>query len=421
MVNGSATLTVTSGSVPASNIDAIDITGTSGGNPLTVQLMVAGSGSSVGLSALWPGDTGNVTWMAVNTQNGAVNMISFATGNADTSDLMSNYACVWNNATSLTLDHPWKGSTGSNYYGWIGNLAGWGQQPFYQGINAYRMGQLAAATAPALAAVAATYQSYNNNAIAWIKNTGFDMATLTTNYGREFQFCEPFTVSSTIPFDWRQPGCTYTTANPDSMTVGREQNMEISNAFSDYYIYNPSSANLAWGDQAYGAVWGNGSFNTGGVYFDGSSDATNQAPTNLSDSNINGGKWYGFFAGMGMLHRWPAVRLGGVDPPNNATVGYPFHAGRSDRRDAGTDNHHVTQRKSGDHGVPRLALLDIRGQTFRFRPDGTGLSQFIGCGGVARRQCPPLRTEMRSSRRSEGCTPFASAGIDPNLPDNACR
>ena len=325
VVNGSATFTVTAGSIPSSNVDALVITGTLGGNPLTVQLMVAGSGSSAGLSALWPGDTGPVTWMAVDTQDGSRNMIAIATSNADTSDLQSNYACIWNNANSLTLDRPWKGSTGSSYYGFIGNLAGFGQQPFYEGINAYRMGLLAAATAPALASHAATYQSYNNNAIAWIKNTGFDMSTLTTSYGRGFQFCEPFTVSSTIQFDWRSPGCTYTAANPDSMSVGREQDMEISNAFSDYYIYNPASANKTWGDEAYGAVWGNPSFNTGGVYYDAASDATNQAPTNLSDSSIHGGKWYGFFAGMGMLHRWPAVRLGGVDPPNNATIEVPFN------------------------------------------------------------------------------------------------
>jgi hypothetical protein len=255
-------------------------------------------------------------------------MISFAAANADTSDLLSNYACIWNNPGSLTLDHPWRGITGSNYYGWIGNLAGFGQQPFYEGINAYRMGQLAAATAPALASLAATYQTYNNNAIAWIRSTGFDMATLTTNYGRGFEFCEPFMISSTIQFAYRSPGCTYTAANPDSMSVGREQNMEISNAFADYYIYNPSSANKTWGDEAYGAVWGNPSFNTGSVYYDAASDATNQAPTNLSDVSIHGGKWYGFFAGMGMLHRWPAVRLGGVDPPNFTTIDIPFTPSR---------------------------------------------------------------------------------------------
>ena len=100
--------------------------------------------------------------------------------------------------------------------------------------------------------------------------------------------------------------------------------MEISNAFADYYIYNPASTNLTWGDKAYGAVWGNPSFNTGGVYYDRASDATNTAPTNLSDGSVHGGKWYGFFAGMGMLHRWPAVRLGGVDPPNFATLDIPF-------------------------------------------------------------------------------------------------
>ncbi len=191
VVNGVATLNVTAGSVPSYNVDALVITGTSGGNPLTAQMMVAGSGSSVNLSALWPGDTGPVTWMAVNTQDGSVNMITIATGNADTADLQNNYACIWNNANSLTLDHPWKGSSGTNYYGLFGNISGYGQQPFYQGINAYRMGLLAAATAPELATLATTYQGFNNNATAWIKNTGFDMSTLTTNYGAATSSANP--------------------------------------------------------------------------------------------------------------------------------------------------------------------------------------------------------------------------------------
>src|SRR6185437_9044127 len=127
VVKGVAALTVTSGSIPAAGVDAVVITGTSGGNPLTVQLMLAGSGSFIGLSALWPGDTGPVTWMATNTQDGSNNMISIATSNTDTSDLTKNYACIWNSATSLTLDRPWEGSSGGNYYGWTGNLSGYGQ------------------------------------------------------------------------------------------------------------------------------------------------------------------------------------------------------------------------------------------------------------------------------------------------------
>ncbi|MGA2716436.1 MAG: hypothetical protein ABSG41_25355 [Bryobacteraceae bacterium] len=44
----------------------------------------------------------------------------------------------------------------------------------------------------------------------------------------------------------------------------------------------------------------------------------------MLDAYIHAGKWYGFFAGMGMLHRWPAVRLGGVDPADHRTVYVPF-------------------------------------------------------------------------------------------------
>ena len=50
----------------------------------------------------------------------------------------------------------------------------------------------------------------------------------------------------------------------------------------------------------------------------------NLSYTNLLDPYINAGKWYGFFAGMGMSHRWPAVRLGGVAPPDNRAIYVPF-------------------------------------------------------------------------------------------------
>ena len=414
VVNGVATLAVTGGGIPGSGADALTINGTSGGNPIAVQLMFAGSGSSAGLSALWPGDTGPVTWMAVSTQDGGDNMRSFATGNADMADLKQNYSCIWNSATSLTLDHPWHGATGSSYYGWRGNLSGYGQQPFYQGINAYRMGQLAAATAPELASLAATYQSYNNNAITWIKNTGFDMATLTTNYGRGFQFCEPVTVSSTIQFDWKSPGCSYTAANPDSMSVGREQNMEISNAFADYYIYNPSGVNSTWGDEAYGAVWGNPSFNTGGVYYDAASDATNQAPTNLSDASINGGKWYGFFAGMGMLHRWPAVRLGGVDRPNNATIEVPFNVAGVTRA---TQAQVTITAPSGKVVTtvcpvsPCTVSVDKRSGSVMMELDLLNSSGVVVSPGESSRYTYQ-NDKVSPKRRSGGCTPFASAGDD---------
>lgn len=317
IVNGSSTLTITGGSPSG---DSISITGTLSSAPFSVNVMYSGTT----LSVLWPGDTGAVTWMSINTNNAGVNMTTYATSNADTADLQNSFNCVYNSSSSLTLDHPWPGSTGGSYFGFFGNIDGYGQQPFYNGINDYRIGVLSRATAPALGSLPATYLGYANGIGGWIKSTGFNMPTLTTNYGRGYQFCEPAMTASATGFDYQSPGCNYSASSINSETTGREQNAEISNAFSDYYINNTNSGNMTWGNQAYGAIWGNPAYNTGGVYFDAASAANNLAPTNLNAASIEGGKWYGFFSGMGMLHRWPAVRLGGVAPPDVRTVNVPY-------------------------------------------------------------------------------------------------
>jgi hypothetical protein len=326
VTNGSATITQAAGTFPVSGANTLVITGTLGGSSFTGSYLYTGSGSSVALSVLWPGDSGPVTWMAVNIPNLSTNsgaMTSFATGTSDYADLAHNYACIWNSATSLTLDHPWNGATGSNFYGYLGNLSGFGQQPFMLGIKTYGMGLLAAATDPELATYAGAYKQFNREATQWIHDKGVDANTLTTNYGRGFAFCEPTTTTSSTSFDTRTPGCNYGTSI-SGRAVGREQNQELGNAVAGFYLANPTDTNRVWGDSVYGAVWGNPAYNTGGAYYDSASDAMNIGYTNLLDSYIHAGKWYGFFAGMGMLHRWPAVRLGGVDPEIKRTVYVPF-------------------------------------------------------------------------------------------------
>ncbi|HWF08287.1 MAG TPA: hypothetical protein VG297_07475, partial [Bryobacteraceae bacterium] len=323
MTNGSGTLTVTTGSLPVSGANGIVVTGTRGGVPFTGSFLYSGSGASGVISGLWPGDTGPVTWMAVNIPSNANALTVFATSNADYTDMANNYACIWNGPTSLTLDHPWQGATGTNFYGFTSNLAGFGQQPFMLGIKSYGMGLLAAATDPALAGYAATYAGLNNQATQWIHDIGVDAATLTTNYGRLYGFCEPNIAATNSSFDERQPGCNYGTSL-NGRVIGREQNQELGNAIAAYYIAHPTDDNKAWGDSLYGAVWGQPTFNTGGVFSDEATDALNIGATNLLDSYIHAGKWYGFFAGMGMLHRWPAVRLGGVAPADPRTIYIPF-------------------------------------------------------------------------------------------------
>src|SRR5262249_24601554 len=135
-----------------------------------------GSGSSASLSVLWPGDSGSVTWMAANVDPniGANALTVFATSNDDLTDLSHNYACIWNSATSITLDRPWAGATGSGYYLGTGLLAGYGQQPFMLGIKSIGMQYLAKQTLPALASYAASYTQFTQDATQWIHDVGYD-------------------------------------------------------------------------------------------------------------------------------------------------------------------------------------------------------------------------------------------------------
>lgn len=324
VVKNSATITLRTGTFPSVGANTLVITGTLDGTPFTGSYVYMGSGTSVTLSVLWPGDSGTVTWMAVNNPpSNSAAMTTFAKDSSDYDSLKNNYACIWNSSTSLTLDHPWKGVTGSNYFGYMSNLAGYGQQPFMLGIKEYGMGLMAAARDPALAPIANAYKDFSRQATQWLHDKGVDEATLTTNYGRVFPFCEPTTTGSSAAFDVRTPGCNYGNSLIGK-AVGRQQNQELGNAVADFYLNNPNGANKDWGDKVYGAVWGHPAYNKDGVFVDDASDAANIGFTNLTDAYIRSGKWYGFFAGMGMLHRWPAVRLGGVEPAIGRKVYVPF-------------------------------------------------------------------------------------------------
>jgi hypothetical protein len=326
VTNGSAAVNASFGSFPASGATVLVITGTLGGSPFTGSYMYSGSGTTATLAALWPGDSGNVTWMAENINPGTDNnsLTVFASASSDYTDLANNYACIWNSPTSLTLDHPWRGANGSNYYLYTSNLAGFGQQPYMLGIKTYGMNLLANASDPALAAYANTYSTFTREAVQWIHDNGYDPASQGINYGRVFPFCEPTTTPPAgSAFEARTPGCNYGFA-ADAVVGSRELNAEIANATSVLYNLVRTPANQLWGDTVYGSLWGFAPDNTGGVYSDSRSPASNIGLSNMTDNYIHEGKWYGFFTGMSMAHAWPAMRQGGVAPPKNRTVHVSF-------------------------------------------------------------------------------------------------
>ena len=291
-------------------------------------LAYGGTGSSATLGGYWLGDSGTVSWIAGNWDgypgNGLpYSLMTIATSENDVTDLKKSWACTWNSSTQITLNRAWDGASSSAsvvYHPYVGNLAGFGQQPFMLGIKSFGMNLLATQTVPALAAYAAPYAALTAGSTGWIWNTGMDHQFFGTNYGRIFQICEP---TNTAPpgtsFTFRAPGCTYG-ADPSGVFLSTEQNSETGAAHAIYYANNPTSANLTLGDEFYGSLWGYCPWTTGGVYCSSASTSSNAAQTNLSDGSINSGKWYGFFTGVGMSHRWPAVRLGGVLPPVHRTV-----------------------------------------------------------------------------------------------------
>jgi len=327
VVRGSSSVTVTNGSppFPSSGADSLTFAGSSGGQPFASQFQYV-TGTTTTLSVNWPWDSGTVSWMATNTNNGnGGTMLVFGTDQSDSADLGYGFNCVPNADGSITLDHAWPGATGSTYAGNLSNIVGNGQQSFYLGVKSMGTGFLSRITDPALSSIAAFYKTLSTGIAQWLHDVGTDVTSLTTSYGIGYQLCSPVNPpASSTPFAWKSPGCNYSSSSQDSMTVGREQNSEIMNAISELYINNPTPANRDWGDKMYGAVMGTAAFNTGGAFWDSASVATNTAPANWGDVSWHFGKWPGFIFGMSFPRRWPAVRLGGVDPPNYATVMIPF-------------------------------------------------------------------------------------------------
>jgi hypothetical protein len=161
-------------------------------------------------------------------------------------------------------------------------------------------------------ALASGYAALAADAAGWVRHTGYDPVTQGLHYGRIMQACEPLTIPPPSPaFAARTPGCNYG-SDPGAARAARVLTAEASQALRVYYESNPTQEAKDWGDKAYGSIWGNPTYTTGGVYSD-----SNYVRDENSNGALGAYKWTGFFFGMGMAHQWPAVRLGGVAPPRN--------------------------------------------------------------------------------------------------------
>lgn len=292
----------------------ISITGTKDGAPFTAYYQYrVDSPRSITLGALWPGDSGAATY--VLERNSALgsdgDWLTTIGTSVNDPQLRKNWSCIWNGPNQITLNRPWDGPDGTVYL-YKGVLAGFGQQPYMVGMKTIQMKFAAQAGDPDLAS---SYMAMSAAAAGWVHDNGFDPATLGLHYGRVYQACEPVPKPPDTPqFASRTPGCNFG-LEPSSIRAARVLTAEATNALRAYYEANPADEARDWGDQAYGAVWGYGPYTNPGVYSD-----DYYVKDENSDLSLGAYKWTGFFFGMGMSHQWPAVRLGGAQPPANVNL-----------------------------------------------------------------------------------------------------
>ncbi|MBV8846085.1 MAG: hypothetical protein JO307_25025, partial [Bryobacterales bacterium] len=272
-----------------------------------VSAFVQTGGASGNFSFLWPGPSGTFQYVIESSTW----QTAIGSSTSDYSNLSTNYACTYNSPTSLTLNKPWAGTSGV-YSLRSYTLMGLGQQPYMMGI---KLRYLKWASYSDDAGIAAQARTLIPLAGQWVHDVGYDPNTQGMNYGRVFDWCEPAT--TTAPGQqqsYRQGECNYG-GDPNFIKGARALTAETSSALWAYYdLSGGSPSAVAWGDTAYGSLWGDCTKTTG-AYCDAMFDNLDTA-----NSNLAAYKWTGFFFGMGMAHQWPAVRVGGVAAPRNRTV-----------------------------------------------------------------------------------------------------
>ncbi len=298
-VAGTGTITVTNGSTSAvgtgfaQNQKIVILAVRNGVHFVFYSLFTANNPNSITLSTPFDGDSGTYSYQIESDQN----FLSFATSINDEVNLNTFYACQWVSATTITLDRPWQGTTGTyNASRYLSTYVGFGATPFQNGIKTLAMKYAALG---ATGATSTGYQAMANTVANWILTEGFDPLTLGLYYARGFYNCEPPGIYKI--------GCDYG-PDPDSKAAARTLSGEAQNALSLAYEASPTPTDLLFGDQFYGAQWGKPGYGTppfsDGIYL-----------SFLDMDSTFAYKWIGFLFGIGMSHQWPAVRLGGVQPP----------------------------------------------------------------------------------------------------------
>ena len=246
---------------------------------------VVTSPTSITLASPYDGDSGVYTYHIESDTS----WLSFATDPLDYVNANTLYVCQPVDSSTITLDRPWTGASGTfGVYRYV--ELGYGTQPFMAGIKTMAMKW---ASQGASGATANNYANLANQVANWVLTTGFDSVSKGLHYARGWAGCEPE--------NHPRMNCTYGT-DANNRQSARFLNGEAQNAMRVAYEANPTQQTRDFGDQFYGAQWGK----LGGPWYD------DVYLSNIEQDSIWSYKWLGFLFGVGMAHQWPAVRLGGV-------------------------------------------------------------------------------------------------------------
>ncbi len=287
---------------------------------------------TISFGATWPGtssSSANVMFDNGSALGGYIDGVtSFMSFEADP---MSQYewSCIYNSSSSITLNRPWNGTNTTNY-AYTSNGTGYAVQPFMLGIRQYAWLQAQQASAAAQPSVSAQFAAMRNEAGIYEHNV-YDPVAGASYYLIQAA-CDPITLASmgnSVCYGGYPPtglpGADY------SYTAERVNTIENSMSLTDYYVSQGGSpSTIAWGDLMYGNCMGNPTFTSGGVYAATDGNTCDSVNGNLNGSTnwgIGAGKWYGFFFGVGASWRWPAQRLGGVEPAQARAVFVGFDLG----------------------------------------------------------------------------------------------
>lgn len=300
-------------------------------NPILAFDFIYDNPGQMHLSGKYPGTTAtNVRWQLdyastyyyVNPDAG------MAIGSSSNDPQLSkNWACVLSNGgLTMTLDRPWDGPSSSALHAWhaaLGGIyaAGRGTQPFILGIKTLQMSYGAKMPGE----LGTNYNTLATGAATWIKNYGVDPVSGGLYYARVYQQCEPVYAESSQPdnfqFGFRNPGCSYNSSNGTSQakSISRALIGEAQNAARVSFQADSSDGNRTFWDTLYNNQWGAAGLTDPVFYTDGITTS------NVDDTSLAGGKWTGFFFGIGMSHQWPAARLGGAAAAVNRNLYIAYH------------------------------------------------------------------------------------------------